>query len=314
MTNFMSSEAISVDRLSYAYGARQALDAVTIRVSTSEIFAFVGPNGSGKSTLFRILSTLISPQSGQVQIVGNDIVRQQSVVRRMIGVVFQSPSLDKKLTVAENIRFQAILYGLSGNELSGRLNDMMVRLGVMDRANDYAETLSGGLRRRVELAKGMIHRPHVLLLDEPSTGLDPAARSDLWKCLDQFRNDLGMTIVLTTHLLEEAERADRVAILAAGKLVALGTPRELTQSVGGDTITIEADHPDDLADRVSNRFGCPAKVVDKRVRLERPDGYSWVSRIVTEFPDDVRSIRVGKPTLEDVFIAKTGHKFWDSEG
>jgi ABC-2 type transport system ATP-binding protein len=249
-----------------------------------------------------------------VQIVGHDVVSHQAAVRRAIGVVFQSPSLDKKLTVMENIRFQAILYGLSGVDLKNRTLDLLRRLGLADRAGEYAETLSGGLRRRVELAKGMIHRPRVLLLDEPSTGLDPGARADLWKCLDQFRNELGMTIVLTTHLLEEAERADRVAILNTGQLVALGSPRELRESVGGDTITIETECPHELASSISQRFGCPAVVVDRQVRLEQQAGFAWFHRIASEYTDQVRAMRVGKPTLEDVFIAKTGHTFWDADG
>ena len=194
--------------------ARQAIDNLELTIEPGEIFAFLGPNGGGKTTLFRLLSTLIPLQQGRVEILGFDLGRasgRQSAQR--IGVVFQAPSLDKKLTVAENIRHQGHLYGLSGRELESRQDEMLGRLGLADRRSERIETLSGGLRRRVELAKGMLHRPRLLLLDEPSTGLDPGARSDLWNYLREVRDADGVTVVLTTHLLEEADRADRIAIL-----------------------------------------------------------------------------------------------------
>jgi ABC-2 type transport system ATP-binding protein len=308
------TSAIDVRDVSYFYGQRQALRSLGLQIEAGEIFAFLGPNGGGKTTLFRLLSTLIPIQHGEVRILGYDPRHDRQRVRERIGVVFQAPSLDKKLTVVENIRHQAALYGLFGKSLRERENQLLRQLGLSDRARERTETLSGGLRRRVELAKGMIHMPRLLLLDEPSTGLDPGARIDLWAYLQHLRDEFGVTVVLTTHLLEEAEKADRLAILHQGELVALGSPNELRETVGGDSITIDADNPEELAAGIIEKFEIKADTVDGQVRLEQPNGHQWVARIVEAFPECVHSIRLGKPTLEDVFIDKTGHRFWHGEG
>jgi ABC-2 type transport system ATP-binding protein len=283
---------------------------LSFEIAPAEIFAVLGPNGGGKTTLFRLLSTLIPLQAGSVAVLGHDLTREQQAIRQMMGVVFQAPSLDRKLTVAENIRLQAVLYGLFGVELSRRLDELLEHFALRDRAGELTERLSGGLRRRVELAKGMIHQPQLQLLDEPSTGLDPAARSYLWQYLRQLRQSQATTIVLTTHFLDEADGADRIAILNEGRLVALGRPDELRAEVGGDSITIEAQDPDSLAAEIRQSLELPARVVDDTVRLEVKDGHTWISRIVETFSGRVAGIRLGKPTLEDVFIAKTGHRFW----
>jgi ABC-2 type transport system ATP-binding protein len=305
-----AAPAVRADGVSFVYGTRRALDNLSREIRVGELFAVLGPNGGGKTTLFRLLSTLVPPQAGSLAVFGHDLAREASAVRRTIGVVFQAPSLDRKLTVTENIRLQAALYGLSGRELSRRLDELLEQFALRNRANELTERLSGGLRRRVELAKGMIHRPQLLLLDEPSTGLDPAARSDLWQYLKRQRDEHGTTIVLTTHFLDEADGADRIAILNEGRLVALGSPEELRSLVGGDSITIETDEPDHLASAMHDSLGLEARVVDDAVRLEVPDGHTWIARIVEAFPGRVTAIRLGKPTLEDVFIARTGHRFW----
>lgn len=305
--------AVQLTNLSHRYGRRTALERLSLEIGRGEIFVFLGPNGGGKTTLFRLLSTLLPVQEGEATVLGYDLRRAVDDIRLRIGVVFQAPSLDKKLTVAENIRFQAALYGLSGPEFRRRQEDMLGQLGLTERAHDLVETLSGGLKRRVELAKGMIHRPELLLLDEPSTGLDPGARADLWAYLTRIRSELGVTIVLTTHLLEEAEKADRIAILHRGQLVALDTPDTLRGTVGGDTITIETDDPAALSADLAARLGVRTAVVDGRVRLEQAEGHQWIARIVEAFPGRIASITLGKPTLEDVFIAKTGHRFWQAE-
>jgi ABC-2 type transport system ATP-binding protein len=308
------SAALEVTRLVHRYGERTALAGLDLRVEQGEIFALLGPNGGGKTTLFRVLSTLIPVQSGRAEVLGFDCMRQTAEVRRRIGVVFQAPSLDKKLTVSENLRHQGHLYGLAGADLRRRADEALERLRLTDRRNERAETLSGGLRRRVELAKGLLHRPRLLLLDEPSTGLDPGSRGDLWDYLRQLRAEEGVTVVLTTHLLEEADRADRLAILNAGELVALDTPDRLRASVGGDTLSIETEEPAALAAAINERFAAErigaATVVDGCVRLEQPDGHRWVARLVEGFPGRIQAVRLGKPTLEDVFIARTGHRFW----
>jgi ABC-2 type transport system ATP-binding protein len=305
-----AAPAICVADVSHSYGSRRALIDLSLQIAPSEIFAVLGPNGGGKTTLFRLLSTLIPLQAGSAAIFGHDLMREQQAVRQMMGVVFQAPSLDRKLTVAENIRLQAVLYGLRGSQLSRRLDELLEHFALRDRAGELTERLSGGLRRRVELAKGMIHQPRLLLLDEPSAGLDPAARSDLWQYLRQLRHEQATTIVLTTHHLDEADGADRIAILNEGRLVALGPPDELRAEVGGDSITIETLEPEPLTREIRESLGLPARVVDDTVRLEVKDGHAWISRIVEAFPGRVSGIRVGKPTLEDVFIAKTGHRFW----
>ncbi|HZL88742.1 MAG TPA: ATP-binding cassette domain-containing protein [Pirellulaceae bacterium] len=301
--------AIATRALSHRYGQRQALTELSLEIGAGEIFVFLGPNGGGKTTLFRLLSTLIPLASGDATVLGYDLRRQVQPIRERIGVVFQSPSLDRQLTVAENIRHQAALYGLFGGPLRKRLEEMLVHFGLRDRAHELALRLSGGLRRRVELAKGMIHQPQLLLLDEPSTGLDPGARSDLWNYLRQLR-ERGVTVVLTTHILEEGEQADRIAILSSGRLVALDSPAALKRSVGGDAITIDTDQPALLAREIGQRFSLTAQTIDGQVRLEVPDGHTWISRIVEAFPGRVAAIRLGKPTLEDVFIRCTGHRFW----
>lgn len=307
----MTAAALQIEHLAHRYGQRQAIDDVSFAVAPAEIFALLGPNGGGKTTLFRVLSTLIPLQTGEVQILSFNLRRDTSAVRQSIGVVFQAPSLDKKLTVAENLRHQGHLYGLAGTALKQRSQEMMERLAIADRARDRCETLSGGLRRRVELAKGMLHRPRMLLLDEPSTGLDPAARADLWSYLREIREREGVTVVLTTHLLEEAEKADRIAIMNAGKLVALDSPDALRATVGGDSITIQAADPPRLVAAIGERFGFTATIVDGNVRLEKPDGHQLIARLVEAFPGQIDSVTLGKPTLEDVFIARTGHRFFD---
>ena len=305
--------AIQIENISYSYAGRQALRELSLDVRPGEIFAILGPNGGGKTTLFRLLSTLIPLQAGEAAIFGDSLRTRTAEIRQRIGVVFQAPSLDRKLTVLENIRHQAALYGLFGGELRTRERQMLEQFALTDRANELTEKLSGGLRRRVELAKGLIHRPRLLLLDEPSTGLDPGARSDLWQYLRRLREEHGVTIVLTTHFLDEADSADRIAILNAGELVALDTPESLRRQVGGDSISIEAARPDALAAAVREQLSLDARVIEGALRIEAPDGHRSVSQLMEAFPDEIAAIRLGKPTLEDVFIARTGHRFWSEK-
>ena len=314
----ISAAAIEIEGLEHYYGERRALAGLSLRIERGEIFVFLGPNGGGKTTLFRVLSTLLPIQAGGISVLGFDLRTQMQAVRQRLGVVFQAPSLDKKLTVDENLMHQGHLYGLSGRRLRERQDEMLGRLALTDRRGDMVEKLSGGLRRRVELAKGMLHRPRLLLLDEPSTGLDPGARSDLWDYLQQIRREDGVTVVLTTHLLEEADKADRIAILNEGSLVALDTPEALRATVGGDSIMIQTDDPEAMVRAIEARFGCSASVLGNgssgggpgTVRLEQPDGHQWIARLVEAFPGQIQAITLGKPTLEDVFIERTGHRFW----
>ena len=306
-----SSAVISVQNLIHRYDDRTALDGVTFEVRNAELFGLLGPNGSGKTTLFRILSTLMLPTSGHAVIQGFDASINPSALRRHIGVVFQAQSNDPKLTAYENLWHQGHLYGLRGAALKSRITEILERVGLADRASDEVEKFSGGMERRVELAKGLLHRPSVLLLDEPTTGLDPGARRDLWQYLAQLRDQENVTVIVTTHLMEEAERCDRLAILNQGKLVALGTPTELKREIGGDVILFEAADPEALARRIRERFAVDATIMDRHVRLEIENGHRFVTDVVEAFPGEIQSLSVSKPTLEDVFIRRTGHRFWN---
>lgn len=305
-----SSPAIDIRHLAHRYGERVAVHDLSVSVASGEVFALLGPNGSGKTTLFRVLSTLIPLQHGDVHIFGCDLRLEPDAIRAQLGVVFQAPSIDKKLSVQENVNCYGRLYGLGGRELRTRTDEMLTRLGLADRRRDLVEKLSGGLRRRVELAQAMLHRPRLLLLDEPSTGLDPGARSDLWQYLNQVREADGVTVMLTTHLLDEAERADRIGIMHKGELAALDTPAALQAAVGGDAITIRSKDPAALATAIDEKFHVHALVLDGSVRLEQSNGHHWIARLVEAFPEKIDSITLGKPTLEDVFIHITGHQFW----
>ena len=304
---------IEIESLTHNYGSRLALDHLTFDVRPAEIFGLLGPNGSGKTTLFRILSTLMVPTGGVARIAGFSVTSEPNRVRQQIGIVFQARSLDIKLTVVENLRHQGHLYGLSGAHLKTRIAEVLSRVGLQDRANHPVETLSGGMQRRVELAKGLIHSPSVLLLDEPSTGLDPGARRDVWQYLKTLRDTEGATVLVTTHLMEEAEHCDRLAILNEGQLVALGSPFELKSQIGGDVILFETASPEAaelLAARMKKRFNVTPTALGSTVRLEREHGHRFVTDVVEAFPGEVEGISVAKPSLEDVFIRRTGHRFW----
>ena len=308
-----SPAIIQVRDLIHQYANRNALNGVSFDVRPAELFGLLGPNGSGKTTLFRILSTLMVPTSGSATIAGLDAIRQPGALRGRIGVVFQAQSVDAKLTARENLWHQGHLYGLRGSQLSVRIQEILTRVGLLDRANDRVETFSGGMQRRIELAKGLLHHPEVLLLDEPTTGLDPGARRDLWQYLGMLRDQERVSIIVTTHLMEEAERCDRLAILNEGNLVALGTPQALTREIGGDVILLEARDPQTLAGQIRNKFHVDAAVMDKHVRLEIENGHRFVPDVVEAFPGEIQALSVSKPTLEDVFIHRTGHRFWNEE-
>ena len=308
-----ATAAIELQGLRHQYGDRVALAGVSFEVRPAEIFGLLGPNGSGKTTTFRILSTLMLPSGGRALILGHDVAREPALVRRNIGVVFQAQSIDVKLSAEENLMLVGHIYGLSGAKLRQRVAEMLGRVGLADRAREKAETFSGGMQRRLELAKGLLHHPSVLLLDEPTTGLDPGARRDLWQYLQILRDEERVTVLVTTHLMEEAERCDRLAIYAEGNVVALGTPAELKSEIGGDVILLEASDPETLARRIEQRFALHPTVLDGRVRLEIEGGHRFVTNVVEAFPGEIDGVSVHKPSLEDVFIRRTGHRFWTED-
>ncbi len=303
------TDAIRIHSLSYHYDSRKVLSDLSLTIEKGEIFGILGPNGGGKTTLFRILSTLIPVQAGSIEVDSVDLRTYPAKVRGLLGVVFQNASLDKKLTVTENLWHQGHLYGLRGGDLKKRIEKNLSRLRLTERRNDLTGILSGGLQRRVEIAKGLLHDPKILLLDEPSTGLDPGVRRDLWNTLDELRKERGVTVVLTTHILEEAEGCDRVAILDHGKLVAVGTPAELKSGIRGDVISLEVTSPEEFSRRAKSKWSLPITVVDSEVRIEHPTAHRFISDLFEVFPSEIMSVRLRKPTLEDVFVHLTGNRF-----
>jgi ABC-2 type transport system ATP-binding protein len=304
----LNAPAIHIAGLSHSYGSRTALSELSLDVQSGEIFAFLGPNGSGKTTLFRILSTLIPPKRGQVQLIGLNLPADTAKIRPRIAVVFQSPSLDKQLTAEENLRHHGHLYGLRGRDLANRIEEFLSRFNLADRRREIVSTFSGGLRRRVELAKGLLTRPQILLMDEPSTGLDPVARLELWTALSAAREQQKLTILLTTHLMDEADKCDRLAILDNGKLIALGAPKELKEQIGGDIITLTTPDPDRLAAALREKFHIEPQRIDAALRFERQKAHEFVPQLIESLPGLITTLAISKPTLEDVFIRMTGRR------
>lgn len=305
--------AVETQGLGRRFGPRTALSEVTFAVREGEMFGLLGPNGSGKTTLFRILSTLLAPTTGAARVGGHDVATAPMDVRHHLGVVFQSPAVDPQLTVAENLRCAGNLYGLSGADLEARLRAAVDSLEISDRRDDRVRTLSGGLQRRVEIAKSLLPRPRVLLLDEPSTGLDPAARAGLRAVLGKLRRQSGVTIVMTTHLLDEAEGCDRVAILHRGRLVACEAPASLRARLGTDVAVLSGSDAEALAARVRAALDWPVTVRDGKVRVEVPVGGGHAARLVAALGSAADAVTVGRPTLEDVFLELTGESLRGEE-
>lgn len=332
-----ASPAVTARDLTHTYPGRRrrpprrGLDGVSFEVAPGTVFGFLGPNGGGKTTLFRILATLLPVSGGAASVAGHDLAAEPLAVRRALGVAFQSPALDLRLTVEENLRHGGHLYGLSGADLAERIDRNLARFSVADRRRDRAEELSGGLRRRVELAKALLHEPRVLLLDEPSTGLDPRARRELWDVLAELAAG-GVTVLLTTHFIEEAERCHRLLLLDRGRVVAEGAPEELKRQVGGEVVTLASGDPDGLAAALEADLeagpatagqGAPGVLAvaasEASVRLEMSAGegegevgtgaWDLVSRLARRLPgweERVTAVTVARPTLEDVFLHRTG--------
>ena len=305
--------AVQISGLEHSYGERKALNGVDLDVRPGEVFGLLGPNGGGKTTLFRIVSTLFVPRSGAVRVFGLDTRTEAAAVRREMGVVFQSFSLDKLLTVEENLKCQGRLYGLSGEDLASRVEDRLRKVGMLDRAGDRVGHLSGGMQRRVEIAKGLLHQPRLLLMDEPSTGLDPGARIDLWRYLKRLQEEEGTTVFLTTHLMEEAEKCDRLGILSKGNLVALGSPGELKSEIGGEAVTLVVKDPQRVSEKIESTFSTQVLARNGALHFEIPRAKEQIGELLQLLPEEPEVIRIGKATLEDVFVHRTGHRFWEEE-
>lgn len=303
--------AVEVSECTYSYGETRALDGVSFQVAPRSIFGLLGPNGSGKTTLFRILSTLLAPESGSARLFGIDVTERPIEARRQVGVVFQSQSLDSRLTVEENLVHQGHMYGLRGHGLAERIAEVLEKVGLADRRKDRVQTLSGGLRRRADLAKGLLHGPKLLLLDEPSTGVDPMARLAFWRYLEQLRSAAGVTVLLTTHLLEEADGCDELAILDRGKLIRQGTPADLKAEIGGEVVTLATGGAAAVATALAEEFAVQDTRVDgDEIRFEHPEGSKWAARLMTRFGAQIESVKISRPSLEDVFLHHAGYGFY----
>lgn len=302
----MSTSAIDIRDVTHRYGSHCALRDVSLTVEPGELYGLLGPNGSGKTTLFRILSTLMPPSEGRASVYGLDVARESDAVRNRLGMVFQAEALDETLTVRENLRFQSALYGLGSAKRRNRIDELLAALDVADRADDWVGDLSGGLRRRVDLARGLLHRPDLLLLDEPTSGLDPGARRTFWTTVQRIRESEGTTLVLATHLMEEADRCDRLAILSDGNLVAEGAPTALKADLGNETLWLETSEPSGLRDRIEAQFGVPTRIVGSMVQVAPADPPEFLSALYRTLGDRIRSATIRTPTLEDVFMVHAG--------
>ena len=301
--------AVAIGGLWHRYGERVAIQDLTLDVSVGGVVGFLGPNGSGKSTLFRLLSTLVPVQEGTIRILDRDVGDKMDEVRGLLGVVFQAPSLDRKLTAYENIAFQGDLLGLRRRELSSRVEELSTWFRIREHLSERTEKLSGGLKRRVELVKGLLHEPDVLLLDEPSTGLDPVSRLELWQCLEKLRVERGTTVLLTTHLLDEAEKCDRIAIMDQGRLVAWDSPQVLRGETGECVLELEGEDLESIGNWIFDELGERGVVVGNRLRylVRECDDRFWSLQQALVLR--CRSVRIGRPGLEDVFFAKTGKAY-----
>jgi ABC-2 type transport system ATP-binding protein len=305
---------LALEDVAFRYREREVLRGVSLEVRAGEIFGLLGPNGAGKSTLFAILAGLLRPAAGRLRLDGAEVPFGARALRAAAGIVFQDPSLDGKLTAAENLRLAAALRRVPRRAARARIDALLRAAGLSDRADEAVERLSGGMRRRLEIARALVHRPAILLMDEPTTGLDAAAFRDVWDGLAAVRRQEGLTVVLSTHRPDEAERCDRLAVVAGGRIAACETPDALRTRVPGDVVVVEADEPDGLAREIRARLGVPARAVDGTVQVERERGHELVPRIVEAFPPGrVRTVALRRPTLADAYLAVAGARLEGEE-
>jgi ABC-2 type transport system ATP-binding protein len=307
--------AVVVDGLGKRFGELAAVDGVSFEVNRGETFGFLGPNGAGKSTTISMLCTLLRPTSGRAWVAGADVVTERQKVRGRIGLVFQDPTLDEYLTAEENLRFHGEMYGVPKAELDGRLRQILEMVELWERRKEVVQNFSGGMRRRLEIGRGLLHSPRVLFLDEPTIGLDPQTRAHIWTYIETLRRAEDITIFLTTHYMEEAEHCDRIAIIDAGRIVAMDTPDTLKQSVGRDRIEINVDGlPEAAIARLRERFGVESSISEGAIAFYVVDGEEFIPRLFSESGLEIHSVRLARPTLDDVFMSYTGRTIRDAEG
>ncbi len=307
----MMVAAVDVSSVTYRYGETPALSGVSFSVASGSLTGLLGPNGSGKTTLFRLLATLLPVQSGTISILGCDVRDRAVRVREQLGVTFQSPALDVRLTVEENLRCHGQLYGMARRELTSRIDSELSRLDLSDRRQDLVETLSGGLKRRVELAKGLLHRPRVLLLDEPSSGLDVAARRRFWDVIDDIRRKDGTTVLVSTHLMDEAERCDELFLLHQGRIVRSGSPEELRGTVAGERLTVRTADTRRVCQEFESLFGGTPAVRGDLVSVRTTDAARHLPDLLKKLGSVVLSVELARPSLDDVFFDATGWNLSD---
>jgi ABC-2 type transport system ATP-binding protein len=304
---------IDVRNLGRHFGARPAVAGVSFQVAAGELFGFLGPNGAGKTTTISMLCTLLRPTCGIARIDGCDVVRQRSAVRRAVGLVFQQPTLDESLSAEQNMRCHAYAYGVPAGVRERRIRELLTLVELWDRRAGSVRTFSGGMKRRLEIARGLLHQPRVLFLDEPTLGLDPQTRRRVWDYLAELRGRQQLTIFLTTHYLDEADQCDRIAIIDRGRIVALDTPEGLKRGVGGDRITLSTPDPQLVARELGMCYGITPQVVDGQVRFKVPGGEAFLPAFVLGFRHPLEAIGLRRPTLDDVFLHLTGRELRDQE-
>ncbi len=305
---------IDVAGLVKKFGEFTAVNEVSFAVERGEIFGFLGPNGAGKSTTIKMLATLLKPTAGHASLAGFDIRTQPVQVRQSIGLVFQDPSLDDVLTADENLRFHAMMYGVPADLRAKRTDEVLEMVDLTDRRRSVVKTFSGGMKRRLEIARGLLHHPKVLFLDEPTVGLDPQTRNAIWQHVHRLRDTEDVTIFMTTHYMDEAENCDRIAVIDHGHIVALDTPAVLKRQVGGDVLTIRTDDDQEMAVALAERYQVQVAVGPDGLRFQVKDGASFIPRLTADFTGRIRSVSVHQPTLDDVFLNLTGRVIREEEG
>jgi ABC-2 type transport system ATP-binding protein len=305
--------AVWVDGITKRYGSFEAVKGVSFEVAPGETFGFLGPNGAGKSTTINMLCTLVQPTAGHARVAGHDVIVERAEVRRNIGLVFQDTTLDDYLTAEENLRFHAELYGVPKSEVGERLRRVMDMVGLWERRTSLVRTFSGGMKRRLEIGRGLLHAPRVLFLDEPTVGLDPQTRSSIWRYINDLKQRQDITIFLTTHYMDEAEYCDRIAIMNEGQIVVLDTPEALKASVGKDRVQIQTADDEAAIAALRDHFGIDASVHEGVVMFSVPAGEEFVPRLFAELGVPIKSVSVARPSLDDVFMSYTGTTIRDAE-
>ena len=309
----MSEYIIEVESLVKKFGDLVAVNDISFNVTPGEIFGFLGPNGAGKTTTINILCTLTRPTSGLAKIAGLDVVRQQSQVRQQIGLVFQDPSLDDRLSGLQNMRFHALVYGVPASVREPRIEQLLRMVELWDKRRNKVQTFSGGMKRRLELARGLLHHPRVLFLDEPTLGLDPQTRNRMWEYILELRRQEGTTIFLTTHYMDEADKADRIAVIDYGKLVAMDTPAKLKRMVGKDIVSLKTDDNDKAAEEIRLRYQIEARHDGDGLCFEVANGEEFLPVFLREFNIRIISVSMRRPSLDDVFLKLTGHEIREED-